>query len=237
MSLGPRTSVKILVSVLALGTFSCGSDEVKYEPRQPPKVQVSLPAVPNVPQTPIKKGDSYTVWGAGYSLRSRVLRKSLGDKPISVEGYIVDTNLMQAPECAVHKGGKADPENCRPPFPTFWIGDTKEATKADSIAVIGWASNYAQIFDAIEEYDKKGEKAEVQDTFWGKPLPNPLPAKGAKVRVTGSYSTTFTGGSTGAQADPIMGILTYQKWEILEQSSELATLPGVKRKPKDQPKG
>lgn len=237
MSSSPRPVSRLLAATFLLSLFGCGKDDVKYQPRPAPKVQASLPAVPNVPQTPIKRGDVYTVWGAGYSLRSRVLRKSLGDKPISIEGYIVDTNLMQAPECAVHKGGEADPEDCKPPIPTFWLADTKDAARTDAMRVMGFASNYAQIFDAIKEIDDKGDKADPQDTFWGKPIPNPLPAKGAKVRITGPYSSTFTGASTGAQADPIMGILTYQKWEILEQAPELATLPGVKRKPpKDEPK-
>ncbi len=232
MSQDIRSVSSLLIATLVLGIAGCGGEEVKYKPQPAPKVQANLPPVPNIPSTPIKRGDVYTVWGAGYSLRSRVLHKDVADKPISVEGYISDTNLMQAPECAVHKGGKADPEDCKPPVPTFWVGDTKDAPRTESIPVMGWASNYAQIFDAIKEIDEKGEeKAEPMDTFWGKPIPKPIPAKGAKVRITGSYSTTFTGASTGAQADPIMGILTYQKWEILEKAPELATLPGVERKP------
>jgi hypothetical protein len=234
MLLSTRTVSRLLAITVALGFLGCGKDDVKYQGRPAPKVQASLPAVPNVPQTPIKRGDVYTVWGAGYSLRSRVLHKQLGDKPLTIEGYISDTNLGQAPPCAVHKGGKADPEDCKPPVPTFWLGDTKDAPRSESVQVMGFASNYAQIFDAIKEFDEKGEKAEANDTFWGKPIPNPLPAKGAKVRVTGPFSTTFTGASTGAQADPVMGILTYQKWEVLEQAPELATLPGVKRKPKKE---
>jgi hypothetical protein len=222
----------MLAAVALLSLFGCGSEEVKYQPRPAPKVQASLPAVPNVPQTPIKRGDVYTIWGASYSLRSRVLHKTLGDKPISIEGYITETNLDKAPACAVHKGGKADPEDCKPPVPTFWIADSKDAPRSDSMMVMGWASNYAQLFDAIKEIDEKGDKAEPSDTFWGKPIPNPLPAKGAKVRITGHYGTTFTGASTGAQADPIMGIMTYDKWEVLEQAADLATLPGVERKPK-----
>lgn len=234
MLLSTRTVSRLLAITIAMGLFGCGKEDAKYQPRPAPKVQASLPAVPNVPQTPIKRGDIYTVWGAGYSLRSRVLHKTLGDKPITIEGYIVDTNLMQAPPCAVHKGGKADPEDCKAQVPTFWLADTKDAPRSDAMQVMGFASNYAQIFDAIKEFDEKGEKAEANDTFWGKPIPNPLPAKGAKVRITGPYSTTFTGASTGAQADPIMGILTYQKWEVLEEAPELATLPGVKRKPKKE---
>ena len=232
MPLSTRYVSPMLVAALLASVAACGRDEVKYKPRPAPKTQITMPAVPNVPQTPVKRGDVYTVWGASYSLRSRVLHKDIADKPLTLEGYIVDTNLMEAPECAVHKGGKADPENCKPAVPTFWLGDDKNATRKDCIRVLGWASNYAQIFDAIKEIDEKGEKAEPKDTFWGKDIPKPLPAKGAKVRVTGPYSTTFTGASTGAEADPIMGILTYTKYEVLEEAPELATLPGVERKPK-----
>ena len=167
-------------------------------------------------------------------MRSRVLHKEVADKRLTIEGYIVDTNLPQAPECAVHKGGQADPEDCKPPIPTFWLGDTKDAPRKEAIPVMGWASNYAQIFDAIKEIDEKGDKAELTDTFWGKPIPNPIPSKGAKVRITGSFSTTFTGASTGAEANPIMGILTFDKMDVLEEAPELATLPGVKRKPKKE---
>jgi hypothetical protein len=227
-----RLVSRVLAATVLLSLVGCGKNDEGYKQRPAPKVQANLPAVPNVPQTPIKRGDVYTVWGAGYSLRSRVLHKTLGDKPITIEGYIVDSNLAQAPACAIHKGGKADPENCKPPVPTFWLADTKDAPRTDAIAVMGWASNYAQLFDAMKEIDEKGDEAKPADTFWGKEIPNPIPAKGAKVRVNGSYATTFTGASTGAQADPIMGILTYQKIEVLEQAPELATLPGVERKPK-----
>ena len=232
MPLSTRSVSPMLVAALLASVAACGREEIKYKPRPAPRNQITLPAVPNVPQIPIKRGDVYTVWGASYSLRSRVLHKDIADKPLTLEGYIVETNLMEAPECAVHKGGKADPENCKPAVPTFWLGDDKNASKKDSIRVMGWASNYAQIFDAIKEIDEKGDKAEPKDTFWGKDIPKPLPAKGAKVRVTGPYSTTFTGASTGAEADPIMGILTYTKMEVLEEAPELATLPGVERKPK-----
>lgn len=223
-----------LAAVLAIGTTSCGGDVVKYEPRPAPSgAKASMPPVPNVPQKPVKSGDAYTIWGASYYLRSRVHRKEVYAKKINLTGYIVKTNLPDVPECAVHKGGKADPENCKPPIPAFWIADTKEATEADSIKVMGWASNFAQIFDAIEEYDKlkDDEKPEElhQDTLWGVAVPYPLPAKGAKVTVTGDYSTTFTRSSTGAEADPIMGLLTLEKINYLEPAPEKATLPGMKK--------
>jgi hypothetical protein len=224
-----RVSFGILAACAALG---CGREEVKYEPV--PAVsgsKASLPAVPNVPQRPEKDGDAFTVWGASYALRNRVHTKEVADQELKVVGYIIKTNLMDAPECAVHKGGKADPDGCRPPVPTFWIADSKDADLKDSMKVMGWASNYANIFDAIEEFDKGKEDATYADTTWGVNLPKPLPAVGAKVRVKGGYSTDFSMSSGGLEADPIMGIMTYKEIEYLEQAPELATLPGVKRKP------
>ena len=97
---------------------------------------------------------------------------------------------------------------------------------------MGWASNFANIYDAIKEIDKRGEDAELSDGTWGNPIPNPLPAAGAKVKVTGVYSTNFNKSSGGTIADPIMGVLDLQEIEYLEPATELATLPGVKRKPR-----
>ena len=102
---------------------------------------------------------------------------------------------------------------------------------------MGWASNFAQLHDAIEQFDKEKakkdgkEKEAFTDNFWGVKVPDPLPAKGAKVNVKGDYSTTFTKATTGTVADPIMGVLTYQEIEVLEPAPEEATLPGMKRKP------
>ena len=218
-----------LIATLALSVLGCENNEVKYQPRPASSGQkASLPPVPNVPKRPLKNGDAYTVWGASYSLRSRVLRKEVANKKISVTGFITKTNLPDAPECAVHKGGKEDPEDCVAPVPTFWLGATKDAKPEECIRVMGWASNFAQIYDTIEEIDKKKEDAEHLDTFWGVKTPIPLPAKGAKVTVTGPYSTTFTRGSVGTEADPIMGILTYEEIKVLAEAPEAATLPGMK---------
>ena len=217
----------LIISMLSGG---CGGDEAKYEPKPAVSGQkAALPDVPNVPKAPLKNGDNYSVWGASYSLRSRVHRESIAGKKISISGYITKTNLAEAPECAVHKAGKADEENCKPPVPTFWTADKKDAPESESMKVLGWASNYAQIFEAIKAYDKD-EKAEYTDEFWAAPLPNPLPGPGAKVTVTGTYSTTFVGASAGAEADPIMGILHYEKMQYQEPPPEKATLPGLKRK-------
>jgi hypothetical protein len=221
----------IAALIAATALTGCGREEVKYEPKPAVSgVKADLPPVPNVPQKPIKSGDAYTVWGASYYLRNRVHRKEVADQKISITGHIIKTNLMDAPECAVHKGGKADPEGCVAPVPTFWIADTADAAVEDSIKVMGWASNFAQIYDAIAEFDKGKEDTEVMDSVWGVTLPNPLPAVGAKVTVEGTYATSFTMSSGGAEADPLMGILTYSSLKYNEPAPELATLPGVKRK-------
>ena len=226
-----RTAALVPVLVAATAFAGCGREEVKYEPKPAyTGTKASLPPVPNVPQKPIKSGDAYTVWGASYSLRNRVHRKEVADQKLNITGYIIKTNLLDAPACAVHKGGKADPEGCVAPVPTFWIADSKDAPIEDSIKVMGWASNFAQIYDAIQESDKGKDDTEVMDSVWGVTLPNPLPAVGAKVTVEGTYATTFTMSSGGAEADPLMGIITYSSIKYDEPGPELATLPGVKRR-------
>ncbi len=72
MPLSTRSVSPVLVAALLASVAACGREEVKYNPRPAPRTQITMPAVPNVPQTPIKRGDVYTVWGASYSLRSRV---------------------------------------------------------------------------------------------------------------------------------------------------------------------
>jgi hypothetical protein len=226
-------AISTLISVMCLGALGCGQDEVKYEPRPANSgAKASLPPAANLPKRPLKNGDTWSVWGASYSLRSRVHRKEVAGKRISIQGYITKNNMSDAPECAVHKGGKADAADCKAPVPAFWIGDAKDSPEADCIKVMGWASNFAQIFDAIDEFDKGKENAEHLDSFWGVKVPNPLPAKGAKVTVTGNYGTTFSKASSGAEADPFMGVIDFQEMTIQEPAAELATLPGKKRKEK-----
>jgi hypothetical protein len=228
-----------LVGLTATFFSACGKEEEKYQPK--PAVtgdKANLPSVPNVPQKPIKDGDAYTVWGASYHLRSRVNNPTISGKDITMVGYIVKTNLPDAPECAVHKKGKADPEDCKPPIPSFWIADTPNADLKESIRVMGWASNFANIHDAIKEFEKREKRPPVAtpgkpiepvtDEMWGVEIPNPLPVKGAKVKIKGEYKTTFTKATSGAVADPIMGTLTFQSMEYLEKPTEVATLPGMK---------
>ena len=119
------------VTLAVLVVAGCNSDKPKYTPHAAPSgVSVNLPPVPNVPQKPLKAGDAYTVWGASYELRSRVHHQVVADKPLKITGYISKTNLADAPACAIHKTGKEDPEGCRPPIPTFWLCDTKDAARA-----------------------------------------------------------------------------------------------------------
>jgi len=211
-----------------------GGDEGKYVPKAAPSGdRAALPAVPSLPKKEIKSGDAYTIWGASYYLRSRVHSKEVDGKDIKLTGYIIKTNLSEAPPCAVHETGKEDPEDCKAPVPAFWIADTKDAKERDSIEVIGWASNFAQLYDAVKEYKTREGVKQVKDepltdNFWGVKIPDPLPNVGAKVTVSGTYGTTFTKATRGTEADPIMGILTYSEIVYLEPPAEVATLPGMK---------
>lgn len=234
MSQSARSAaISTLITALCFGALGCGQDEVKYQPRPASSgAKPSLPPAANLPKRPLKNGDAYTVWGASYSLRSRNHRKEVAGKRLAIQGYITKSNMQDAPACAVHKAGKADPESCKAPVPAFWIGDTKDAPESESIKVMGWASNFAQIFDAIDEFDKGKDNAEYNDANWGVKVPNPLPAVGSKVTVTGTYGVSFSKASSGAEADPFMGVIDFQEMTVQEPAAELASLPGKKRKAK-----
>ncbi len=106
-------------------------------------------------------------------------------KEIAIVGYIVESNLAAAPACALHKTGQKDPEGCRAEIPTFAIADTKDARDERKIRVMGWASNWANVFEANRLYkDAKAAPAVMhKDAIWAVDVPYPLPAVGAKVRV------------------------------------------------------
>lgn len=201
----------------------------------PAPAELSSPtaAGPEAPQSAprqrtVKSDEGYTVWGLGYSLRSRQHRDQVTREPVVVVGYVVSSNLPTAPLCAVHEGGVADPEDCKPPVPAFWLGDSPDAALDESVKVMGFASNYAQIYDAIQQFDR-GEQA--FDAFWGVEIPNPLPAVGARVSVTGRFGPTFSISASGSETNDTMGILTFTSMQTLEPAPELATLPGVERNP------
>lgn len=206
----------------------CGNDSKPYSPKPAWSGQpVSLPDVPTLPAKPVKAGDSYTVWGASHHLRSVVHSEDVKGKEISIIGWIVKTNFPDAPECAVHPTGKADPDGCKPPVPAFWIADEKGDTK-NAMKVLGFASNFAQLYDAIKKDDKAKEGDDpVVDEFLGTPLPQPTPNVDAKVKITGNYGYAYTRATSGIETDPRMGIMTYSKLEYIEKPPEPATLPGM----------
>ena len=101
--------------------------------------KANLPAVPTLPAKAIKQGDAYTVYGAMHHLRSRVHNADVNGKDITHVGYIVKTNLADAPECAVHKTGKGDKDDCKAAVPAFWIadekGDDEERHQGDGVGI------------------------------------------------------------------------------------------------------
>jgi hypothetical protein len=96
---------------------------------------------------------------------------------------------------------------------------------------MGWASNYAQLFDAIEKYSSPTNKDVVKDEFWGADIPDPIPNTGAKVTVSGNYGVSFTKSTSGVETDPQRGIMTYAKLTYVEPPAEPGTLPGMKTVP------
>lgn len=222
-----RTRSFILaLSLLTIGsagalTVGCGNADEPYKAtpawsgRKP-----SLPPVPQLPTNPIKSGDAFTIFGARHHLQSRIHDKEVTSKDISIVGYIVKENVADAPECAIHKSGKADPENCKAEIPSFWIADAKGENKV-MIRVLGWAKNYATVYEAMEKYKglKEAPKELYKDEVWSIDVPYPLPAVGAKVKITGKYGTTFSKSSTGIVSDPMNGVLTFAKIEYLEPPS------------------
>jgi hypothetical protein len=216
-----------IAAVLAV-VAGCGSDDNPYKP-QPAwsGKKASIPAPPSLPSTPIKNGTDYTIYGAIHQLRSLMHNKDVTKDPISIVGYVIDSNVVRAPDCAIHKTGKKDPDNCNPEVPSFWIADTKDA-KPDTkmkVRVVGWARNNAVIFDAMSKYMKlkPGEqpKEPVMDDMLNVAVPFPLPAVGAKVRVTGAYGP-FKVVVSDMVGEPIGGVVALSKMDTLEPASEPA---------------
>jgi hypothetical protein len=224
------TLIAVAVPAFAGLLSACGQTDEPYKPTPAYSGRkASLPAVPTLPTKAVKVGDVYTVYGATHHLKSRVHNPDVNGKDITIAGYIVKTNLPDAPPCAVHKTGKGDKDDCKAAVPAFWIADEKGDDK-NAIKVMGWASNYAQIFDAINKYSAKGKKAEeaVKDEFWAVDVPNPIPNVGAKVQVSGNFAVSFTKSTSGVETDPTHGILTYAKLTYVEPPTEPGVLPGMK---------
>jgi len=231
-----RLPALAMAAALAASALSCGDSGEAYKAtpafsgRKP-----ALPGVPQLPTTPIKAGDSYTVYGAIHHLKSRIHSADVTTKDISVTGYIVDSNIPRAPACAVHPTGKKDPDGCVTEIPTFWISDTK-GDKTTTIRVMGWASNFANVYDAMQKYQNLKEPPKhapspdlagkpgylVLDELWAVDIPAPLPGVGAKVKVTGHYGVIFGKSSAGLVSDPTSGVMTYSNIDTLEPASEPA---------------
>jgi hypothetical protein len=232
-----RTSLGLaaVFVVSALSIAGCGNAEEPYKAapawsaRKP-----SLPAPPQLTSAPIKVGDAYTIAGASHQLRSRIHDKEVTKASITIQGYIVEENISDAPACAVHKTGKADPEECKSEIPSFWIADTKDAGKdAPRVRVLGWAKNFASVYDAMEKTKNLKEvkdpaKDLYKDEIWNIEVPFPLPAKGAKVKVTGKYGFTFAKASGGLVSDPTNGVMTYEKMDVVDPASEKVSFKNKK---------
>jgi hypothetical protein len=209
-------------------------EEPPYQPR--PAYSGPRPTLPSpgtMPVFPVKVGDAYTVRGVVHHLRSRVHGEEVNGKQLSLVGYIVKTNYESAPACALHRTGKGDPADCRSQLPQFSIADAKDEAH-EMIDVMGWASNFAQVFTLAEEIDKapRGKASEVRlkDEFWGIDLPNPLPNLGAKVKITGTYGVVFARTVSGSAANPRYGIMTADTIEYLEPPATKPSFKGLKTK-------
>lgn len=217
------------VALLSLAP-GCNKGDEPYQPKPAYSgAKPKLPPVPTLPQKAIKEGDAYTVWGAIHHLRSRVHNQEVEGKELTLTGYIVKTNLPDAPPCAVHKTGVADKDDCKPPLPSFWIADEMGEEK-NVIQVLGWASNFANVHDAILHYEKKNVSEAYRDGFWDVEIPNPIPNVGAKVKVTGTYGVAFTKATSGVESDPLNGVLSFSRLSYVEPPEEGGRLPGMRKR-------
>ena len=213
---------------------ACGNNDDPYKPIPAfSGRKASLPTVPSLPTDKIKDGDAFTIYGAYHHLNSSIHNPDVTAKDITLIGWIVDSNMATVDKCAIHKTGKKDPDGCVTAIPYFTLSDKKDGksdTKAPKIRVLGWASNFANIFDALEKYKnlKEPPKELYKDELWAMDIPVPLPAVGARVKVTGKYGVNFGKSSAGIEADPVYGIMTYDKIEYLEQAPEPASFPQLK---------
>jgi hypothetical protein len=237
----PVVAALVLLSAVPCASLGCNTNDEPYKPQ--PAFSGRKPTIPQVPTlstAPKKASDgTYTIFGAIHDLKSRIHASEITSKDaITITGYIVQTNYDTAPKCLQHPTGKKDPDNCPPPgtiteIPSFWIADQKGDTKGQKIRVLGWAKNWATIFDAMKKYKDMKEvkdpaKDLVKDDIWNVDVPFPLPAVDAQVKVTGKYGYTFTKSSTGLVSDPANGVMTYQKIEYVSPSPAPAAFASTK---------
>ncbi|CAN5669744.1 hypothetical protein BH09MYX1_BH09MYX1_36450 [soil metagenome] len=188
----PSTEARVAIpSATALAaTPSCSVAAPPYVPVAAwSGARPELPTPPELPTTPLHVGDAYTVYGALHTLRSRYGATAVKNA-VTIVGFIVDTNLPRAPKCALHRTGIADPPGCTSSIPTFTIADARGDTSAVKIPVMGWASNFANVFEAYTLYKPltAAPATLYSDGHWASLVPYPLPAVGAKVRLKGGHS-------------------------------------------------
>lgn len=196
----------------------------------PGAVGEGQPALPvlELPHDPVRRDSAFTVWGASHHLRSEPHQRGVTAGPITVTGFIVATNYDAAPACAIHRAGKGDPPDCRAPAPTFYLADSLESPTS-VMPVMGWASSWAMVYEAMVAIDREGPDAEVVDPFSEMTVPSPIPAVGARVRVTGTYDFSFA--SAGVVAtDPRFGVLAFRRMTVNEPAPAKASLPGIRRR-------
>jgi hypothetical protein len=229
-----------VLSIVGAALAGCGSTATEEPYKATPAWSGRKPSLPpptGIPPVPqVKTGDPYDVKTITHHLKSRIHDKEVTSKPITVVGYIVDSNIPKAPKCAVHPTGKKDPEGCVTEIPSFWIGDEKSNDKQRTIRVLGWASNFANVYDAMQKYknvkecprpdDPKAEKLIVKDEFLATPIPCPLPAVGAKVKLTGKYGFSYE--RSNMVSDPNNGVFTFEKMEVIEPAPEPAAFDAKK---------
>jgi hypothetical protein len=206
------------------GSAECKPEENAYIPQ--PAWSGERPVLPQPPELPNRRETidaDYTVFGAQRLLQGRFGAEALRSE-FTIRGVIVATNLASAPKCAFHRVNTRDPEGCVREIPTFEIAD--EATASPRIKVMGWASSFANVYEAQLVY--KGLVAAppklYEDDVWSVAVPFPLPAVGAKVRVTGRYGPAFRRPPRIVTA-PRDGIVTLTRVETLEPAKQPAALP------------
>ena len=183
--------------------------------------QPNLPVVPEIPNIAIKLGADYTVIGAVRRLSSGRHTEDFSGE-VTIVGVIVASNLSTVPACALHRAGQRDPEHCVTEIPSFTIADDPQATAR--IRVLGWASNFAAVFEALTLAKNAESPVPYRDDRWGVEVPVPLPATGARVRVRGRYGFMFTKSSTGVVADPDNGVFTVASVDTLVPATTPAKL-------------
>ena len=178
--------------------------------------EVALPVPPTLPTTPIKIGDAFTVYGAIHTLHDPFHQADL-QSAITIVGVVVETNFAHAPKCALHHTGQGDPDGRVTDIPSFTIADEGDPTV--TIRVMGFASNFANLYEAYLKYGKLSAPPYklVDDELWAVPIPFPLPVAHSKVRVTGRYSGAFSRSSGGIVSDMHHGIVTLSALQTLER--------------------